>query len=106
LHHASVVLGTAGTANEQATGLGIPVISFPTQGPQFTELFARAQKRLLGDAVWLEPAEPTRLANAVRQAHENKSLREAVAKAGLMRIGKSGAAKKIARDIAEHLTRE
>jgi uncharacterized protein (TIGR03492 family) len=106
LQHASVVLGTAGTANEQAAGLGIPVVSFPTHGPQFTELFARAQKRLLGDAVWLGPAEPTRLANAVRQAHENKFLREAVAKAGLKRIGESGAAKKIARDIAEHLTRE
>jgi uncharacterized protein (TIGR03492 family) len=106
LHHASVVLGTAGTANEQAAGLGIPVISFPTQGPQFTELFARAQKRLLGDAVRLEQAEPLRLASAVKQAHENESLREAVVKASLERIGKSGAAKNIAKDIAEHLGRE
>lgn len=106
LHHASVVLGTAGTANEQAAGLGIPVISFPTQGPQFTELFAKAQKRLLGDAVWLEQAEPLRLASAVKQAHENESLREAVVKAGSERMGKSGAAKKIATDIAKHLTRE
>jgi uncharacterized protein (TIGR03492 family) len=106
LQQARVVLGTAGTANEQATGLGIPVISFPTHGPQFTELFARAQKRLLGDAVMLEQAEPTRLANAVRQANENQSLRDAAVKAGLERIGKSGAAKKIATDIAERLSRE
>lgn len=106
LQHARVVLGTAGTANEQAAGLGIPVVSFPTQGPQFTELFARAQKRLLGDAVLLEQAEPTRLAQAVRQAHENKSLRDAAAKAGLERIGKSGAASKIANDITERLKRD
>jgi uncharacterized protein (TIGR03492 family) len=58
LQNARVVLGTAGTANEQAAGLGIPVVSFPTQGPQFTDLFARAQKRLLGDAVLLEQADP------------------------------------------------
>jgi uncharacterized protein (TIGR03492 family) len=103
LHEASVVLGTAGTANEQAAGLGVPVVSFPTPGPQFTELFARAQKRLLGDAVLLEQAEPTLLAKAVRWAHEHQSFRDAVTKAGLERIGKSGAAKKIAHDIAERL---
>ncbi len=106
LHHASVVLGTAGTANEQAAGLGIPVVSFPTPGPQFTELFAKAQKRLLGDTVILEQAEPTRLASTVRQVNENKTLREAVARAGLERIGQSGAARKIARDIAERFNRE
>lgn len=106
LQNARVVLGTAGTANEQAAGLGIPVISFPTHGPQFTELFARAQKRLLGDAVILEQAEPARLASAVREAHQNQALREAAAKAGSERIGKSGAAKKIAQDIAERLKRD
>jgi uncharacterized protein (TIGR03492 family) len=106
LHHASVVLGTAGTANEQAVGLGIPVVSFPTHGPQFTELFARAQQRLLGEAVLLEEAEPARLANALRRAHGHQSWRDAAVKAGLERIGKSGAAKKIAKDMSEQLARE
>jgi uncharacterized protein (TIGR03492 family) len=103
LHHARVVLGTAGTANEQAVGLGIPVVSFPTLGPQYTELFARAQKRLLGDALHLEQAEPTRLAEAIKRAHQDESLRSAVALAGSERISKAGAAKKIASDIIEHL---
>lgn len=104
LHHANVVLGTAGTANEQAAGLGIPVVSFPTQGPQFTELFATAQKRLLGNAVFLLQADPLQLAQMIRQVSKDETLRSAAAQAGLERIGKSGAAKKIARDIAVRLT--
>ncbi len=105
LHHANVVLGTAGTANEQAAGLGIPVVSFPTHGPQFTEIFARAQKRLLGAAVQLESADPLHLAQVVRRANQDETLRVAVARAGLERVGKSGAAKKIALDIAARLQR-
>jgi uncharacterized protein (TIGR03492 family) len=46
LHASGVALGTAGTANEQAVGLGKPTVAFPTNGPQFTGSFARAQKRL------------------------------------------------------------
>jgi uncharacterized protein (TIGR03492 family) len=100
LHHARVVLGTAGTANEQAAGLGIPVVSFPTHGPQFTELFAKAQKRLLGDAVFLLQADPVQLAQTVRQVSNDETLRNAAKRVSDERIGKSGAAKKIARDIA------
>ena len=103
LHHARVVLGTAGTANEQAAGLGIPVVSFPTHGPQFTELFAKAQKRLLGDAVFLLQANSVRLAELVKQVNSDETLRSAVKRAGDERIGKPGAAQKIARDIATKL---
>jgi uncharacterized protein (TIGR03492 family) len=103
LQKASVALGTAGTANEQAAGLGVPVVSFPTLGPQFTESFAKAQKRLLGDAVYLVEAEPSCLASAIRQVNENEKLRDKAARAGRERIGKSGAAKKIARDMFEKL---
>ena len=45
---ANIVLGMAGTAVEQAVGLGKPVIQTPSQGPQFTYRFAEAQMRLLG----------------------------------------------------------
>ena len=37
LHRACVALGTAGTGNEQAVGLGVPIVGFATHGPQFTE---------------------------------------------------------------------
>ena len=42
----------AGTAAEQAIGLGKPVIQIEGKGPQFTESFAEAQRRLLGKYVF------------------------------------------------------
>ncbi|MGA1621843.1 MAG: lipid-A-disaccharide synthase-related protein [Synechocystis sp.] len=51
LHQSDVVLGMAGTAIEQAVGLGKPVVQIPGYGPQFTYAFAEAQMRLLGCSV-------------------------------------------------------
>ena len=48
LQGTSLVLGMAGTAVEQAVGLGKPVVQTPGKGPQFTYRFAEAQMRLLG----------------------------------------------------------
>jgi len=54
-----LVLGMAGTAVEQAVGLGKPVIQIPGEGPQFTYAFAEAQMRLLGPGViTLPPSVP------------------------------------------------
>lgn len=51
LHQCDLVVGMAGTAVEQAVGLGKPVVQIPGLGPQFTYLFAEAQMRLLGPSV-------------------------------------------------------
>lgn len=48
---ATVVLGMAGAAHEQAAGLGKPIVAFPGRGSQFTAAFLREQARLLGDAL-------------------------------------------------------
>ena len=48
---ADVGLCNAGTATEQITGLGIPSLSLPGSGPQFTKSFAKRQSRLLGGSV-------------------------------------------------------
>ena len=45
---AQVVVSMAGTASEQAAGLGKPVLQLAGHGPQFTVGFAEAQRRLLG----------------------------------------------------------
>ncbi len=44
----NLVLGMAGTAVEQAVGLGKPIVQTCGKGPQFTYRFAEAQMRLLG----------------------------------------------------------
>ena len=103
LHHACVALGTAGTGNEQAVGLGVPVVGFVTKGPQFTDSFARAQQRLLGAGLQLEPADPVRLAAAVRVGASDPSWRAATRAAGLERMGTAGAARGVAQSLLEDL---
>ena len=48
ISQACVALGMSGTGNEQAAGLGVPVVAPVGRGPQFTRHFARDQRRLLG----------------------------------------------------------
>jgi uncharacterized protein (TIGR03492 family) len=103
LHASSVALGTAGTANEQAVGLGVPTVGFATHGPQYTLGFARAQSRLLGAGLRLEAADPARLASSVREALTNEVWRAATRASGAERMGAAGGARRVARVILEAL---
>ena len=58
LEQSTVVVGMAGTAIEQAVGLGKAVVQIPGNGPQFTYAFAEAQSRLLGSSVITLGKEP------------------------------------------------
>jgi uncharacterized protein (TIGR03492 family) len=105
LHHSRVALGTAGTANEQAVGLGVPVIGFATPGPQYTSGFAKAQSRLLGAGLRLESPDPIALASRVREALTNSDWRAATRAVGVERMGPPGGARRVAESIVEDLTR-
>ena len=50
LFNSDLVISMAGTATEQAVGLNKPVIQIEGKGPQFTKIFAEAQRRLLGES--------------------------------------------------------
>ena len=91
---ACVGLSNAGTATEQITGLGIPSISFPSAGPQFTKSFAKRQSRLLGGSVIVCENKKTLLDNLEILINE-KNYRFKQVKIGMKRMGKSGASKKI-----------
>ncbi len=91
---ASVGLSNAGTATEQITGLGVPSISFPGAGPQFTKAFAKRQSRLLGGSVLVCENTKTLLDNLEILLNE-KDRRIKQVKIGMKRMGKSGASKKI-----------
>ena len=97
------VVGLAGTANEQAAGLGKPVVTFPGRGPQFTAEFARMQKRLLGEAVTLTEREPDRVAAELYAVLTDEKRRAAAARAGRERMGEPGGAERIAGIIREYL---
>ncbi len=105
LHASRVVVGMAGTAIEQAVGLGKPVIQIPGRGPQFTYRFAEAQMRLLGCSVQtvgrgVAGATELRLAAewAVR-AMENPDYRRQCQQNGWERVGRGGGALGIAQAL-------
>lgn len=99
LHVGYVAIGTAGTANEQAAGMGIPVVAFPTPGPQYIYPNALRQSRLLGKAMRLVEASPEAVAATVRQFLLDPQAREEAIREGLERNGPRGAIPRIAAEI-------
>lgn len=95
LHLAQIAIAMAGTATEQFVGLGKPAITFPGKGPQFTQAFAQAQSRLLGASVILVE-HPNSVADAVQSLLNDPQRLQLIAENGLRRMGKPGAARRIA----------
>ncbi len=91
---AEVGLSNAGTATEQIAGLGIPSLSLPGPGPQFTKSFAKRQSRLLGGSV-LVCKNKTILLKRLSLLLKSEVNRLEQAKIGKKRMGASGASKKI-----------
>lgn len=102
LKRATVVMGMAGGANEQAAGLGKPVVAFPGAGPQFTPRFLAEQQRLLGDAL-VATADGEEAARALARLLADRDERERRARAGLERFGGTGASVAIARRLVDRL---
>ena len=97
---AHVGLAMAGTATEQLVGLGQPVITMVGQGPQFTPAFAEAQTRLLGPSVTLVSSVEDGVA-ALRSLLEHPQRWSAIARNGRDRLGRPGAAQRIAQHFLQ-----
>ena len=99
---AEVGLATAGTATEQLVGLGIPALSLPGKGPQFTQGFAQRQSRLLGGSV-----KPCRSAEELRwrlaALLKDGGLRDQLGAIGRQRMGTAGGSSELARLVSERL---
>ena len=99
---AEVGLATAGTATEQLVGLGIPALSLPGHGPQFTKGFAQRQSRLLGGSV-----KSCRSAEELRRCLaallNNVELRDQLGAIGRQRMGAAGGSSELARLVHERL---
>jgi uncharacterized protein (TIGR03492 family) len=101
LAYGQMAIAMAGTATEQFVGLGKPAIIMPGAGPQFTKLFAERQTRLLGASVlllenprMLGKVVQELLGNGLDDRDNDRLLR--IRENGLLRMGRSGAAQKIA----------
>ena len=100
LQAADFAIAMAGTATEQFAGLGKPIITIPGDGPQFTYRFAEAQTRLLGASVVLVK-QPKDVAGAIKTLLLDPDRLQLIARNGKRRMGKPGAAKRIAQKLME-----
>ena len=103
LNKSDIFIGLAGTANEQAVGIGKPLISFPGEGSQFTEKFAKDQKRLLGNSVVLLKNDLEKISNKLVEIINNKKLYRTMSTTGKQRMGRPGATKEMVNIIIEFL---
>ena len=95
LHLGDLAIAMAGTATEQFVGLGKPAIIIPGKGPQFTPAFAEAQTRLLGSSVILVE-QAADVGGEVKNLFANPDRLHMIANNGERRMGKPGAANRIA----------
>lgn len=98
LRASSLVLGQAGTANEQAAGAGRPVVAFDFEyyrngKPSW---YRWRQKKLLGKALEVVKPNGESVARTAVQILKSRSLYEAMAAFGRERMGVPGACSKIA----------
>ena len=98
-------VATAGTATEQMVGLGIPALSLPGRGPQFTRGFAQRQSRLLGGAVRTCESEQA-LGRRLSQLLNDPLLRQEMGRMGRQRMGPAGGSEAIARAVISQLAPE
>ncbi len=101
LKSSRLVISLAGTASEQAAGLGVPVISFTGTGAQTTMRRLLGQEKLLGKAFQFMNYNPERIAYEIERILQDQNLREVMGKEGIERMGVSGGAKNIAEFILE-----
>ncbi|HHW09657.1 MAG TPA: hypothetical protein GXX29_06755 [Firmicutes bacterium] len=95
----TVVIGMSGTGNEQAAGLGIPVVAPTGAGPQFTAAFAEDQHRLLGEALLIVREGPAAVAAAVKTLLRDVERRRRMGDCGRERMGPPGAAERMAKRL-------
>lgn len=100
LHSCQLVLGTAGTAQEQAAALGLPVVTFPV-APYYTSAFLQNQKRLLGDALTICKANPLTITASLRHLISDTRAYLQASDIGKVRMGPAGGTAAITADIVQ-----
>lgn len=102
LRLATVVVGMAGTANEQAVGLGLPLINVPSAGIQ-GETYVAMKMQYFGEAAIAVRRDPNEIASAIVSLMSDPERRARMAQAGRSRMGEPGASRAIAREVLARL---
>ena len=91
-----ILIGLGGTANQICAGLGLPVVSIDEKGK-------RVQKRLLGDAESLVPAQGRAMAEEALSILRDPARRRSMSRAGRERMGLPGAIGSVADYVSKEL---
>ncbi len=102
LRAADLAVGMAGTANEQAVGLGLPLVAVPGAEVQ-GEGYMRMKMPWFGPAAVQAPRDEEAVAEAVRRLLADVGARARMGAAGRERMGPPGASDRIAAEIAARL---
>jgi uncharacterized protein (TIGR03492 family) len=101
LRASEIVLGQAGTGNEQAVGMGKPVVSAADSRPGMPNRvgwYRMRQQRLLGDALLVLPAaDDDAFASGVVRLLDDQRRMDEMARTGRERMGGSGGAAAVAK---------
>ncbi len=106
LSHCKIVIGQAGTANEQAVGLGRPVVTFDSYGKNGMGWYRKRQKGLLGDSISVVEKDSIKIAGEVCSILSDGEKYKKMASIGVERMGPSGGADKMADYIISLLPQE
>lgn len=102
LHAASLAIGMAGTANEQAVGLGIPLVTVPSTGVQGRN-YARMKMKFFGESAVMAQNDAGNIADVSLSLLQDAAACHRMALAGRERMGQPGASKAIAERIQDIL---
>mgnify|MGYP006275903821 CR=1 FL=1 len=100
-----IVIGQAGTGNEQAVGMGRPVVSFDSEGRKVPGWYRARQKGLLGDSVAVVDRSAEAVAREVETILDDDRRYAAMAETGFARMGPPGASARMAAHIVEQARR-
>ena len=103
LNRSDLCIGLSGTGNEQAVGLGKPVIAFPAGGPQMKHKFLKYHSKLLGGMVFITRPDKKAVAEKFFSLLNNQSVLDQCRIVGTERMGLPGAAQRIARHIYDNI---
>ncbi|AZR73945.1 hypothetical protein BBF96_11410 [Anoxybacter fermentans] len=103
LEKSDIFIGLAGTANEQAVGMGKPLVTFPGNGPQFNKKFVKAQKKLLGDSISVVEPDPKKVATELLVILHDRERYEKMGRIGQERMGPRGGISRMSELILKQL---
>ncbi|MFP4498523.1 MAG: hypothetical protein ACLFQV_09965, partial [Vulcanimicrobiota bacterium] len=99
IHKARLVIGQAGTGNEQAVGLGKPTIAFDSGGKKKSGWYRARQKGLLGNSLSVVRRDSRAIADETLEILEDSHKYQLMSRIGRERLGPPGGAKNMADEI-------